>query len=106
MDLWQDCFLMKQRSYHVSNKTVRTVLAFILMLLIIDCFFFVDCFFAGEEGVVSVFKNTQRQLHTTRSWDFLGLVESKYKRSVGIESNIIVGVLDTGKVNLLVRTRI
>ncbi|CAD5330715.1 unnamed protein product [Arabidopsis thaliana] len=49
-----------------------------------------------EEGVVSVFKNTQRQLHTTRSWDFLGLVESKYKRSVGIESNIIVGVLDTG----------
>ncbi|CAL9229033.1 unnamed protein product [Arabidopsis halleri] len=49
-----------------------------------------------EEGVVSVFKNTQRQLHTTRSWDFLGLVESKYKRSVAIESNIIVGVLDTG----------
>ncbi|KAL1200173.1 Subtilisin-like protease SBT4.15 [Cardamine amara subsp. amara] len=49
-----------------------------------------------QEGVVSVFKNTQRQLHTTRSWDFLGMVESKYKRSVAIESNIIVGVLDTG----------
>ncbi|ESQ40268.1 hypothetical protein EUTSA_v10015584mg [Eutrema salsugineum] len=49
-----------------------------------------------EEGVVSVFKNTQRQLHTTRSWDFLGFVESKYKRSLAVESNIIVGVLDTG----------
>ncbi|XP_019084395.1 PREDICTED: subtilisin-like protease SBT4.15 [Camelina sativa] len=49
-----------------------------------------------EDGVVSVFKNTQRQLHTTRSWDFLGFVESKYKRSVALESNIIVGVLDTG----------
>lgn len=59
-----------------------------------------NCFFAGEEGVVSVFKNTQRQLHTTRSWDFLGMKESKYKRRVTVESNIIVGVLDTGKVNL------
>ncbi|XP_010495057.1 PREDICTED: subtilisin-like protease SBT4.15 [Camelina sativa] len=49
-----------------------------------------------EDGVVSVFKNIQRQLHTTRSWDFLGFVESKYKRSVALESNIIVGVLDTG----------
>ncbi|CAH2074290.1 unnamed protein product [Thlaspi arvense] len=49
-----------------------------------------------EEGVVSVFENTQRQLHTTRSWDFLGFVESKYKRRIAVESNIIVGVLDTG----------
>ncbi|KFK24826.1 hypothetical protein AALP_AA8G030100 [Arabis alpina] len=49
-----------------------------------------------EEGVVSVFKNTKQQLHTTRSWDFLGFVESKYKRNVAVESNIIVGVLDTG----------
>ncbi|CAN6838288.1 unnamed protein product [Brassica oleracea] len=49
-----------------------------------------------EEGVVSVFKNTQRQLHTTRSWDFLGFVESKYRISEAVESNIIVGVLDTG----------
>lgn len=47
-----------------------------------------------------MFKNTKQQLHTTRSWDFLGFVESKYKRREAVESNIIVGVLDTGKVNL------
>ncbi|CAN8297875.1 unnamed protein product [Cochlearia groenlandica] len=49
-----------------------------------------------EEGIISVFKNTQKQLHTTRSWDFLGFVESKYKTRASIESDIIVGVLDTG----------
>ncbi|KAK7842207.1 subtilisin-like protease sbt4.15 [Quercus suber] len=36
-----------------------------------------------------------RKLHTTRSWDFLGVPQS-VKRNHQIESNIIVGVLDTG----------
>ncbi|XP_010543901.1 PREDICTED: subtilisin-like protease SBT4.15 [Tarenaya hassleriana] len=49
-----------------------------------------------EEGVVSVFESTRRKLHTTRSWDFLGMKESKYQRRIPFESNIIVGVLDTG----------
>ncbi|KAK7378778.1 hypothetical protein VNO80_04225 [Phaseolus coccineus] len=48
-----------------------------------------------EESVVSVFPNTVRQLHTTRSWDFLGM-PLKVKRNSFIESHIIVGVLDTG----------
>lgn len=68
-----------------------------LSQLLVSFIFFRICFCAGDEGVVSVFKNTQRQLHTTRSWDFLGMVESKYRRSEAVESNIIVGVLDTGK---------
>jgi len=45
--------------------------------------------------VVSVFPNRVRQLHTTRSWDFLGM-PLKVKRNSMIESHIIVGVLDTG----------
>ncbi|CAL0328132.1 unnamed protein product [Lupinus luteus] len=47
------------------------------------------------EGVVSVFPSRNLQLHTTRSWDFLGLSKS-VKRRRAIESDVIVGVLDTG----------
>ncbi|KAJ8754152.1 hypothetical protein K2173_002051 [Erythroxylum novogranatense] len=50
---------------------------------------------SDEEGVVSVFKNKLNKLHTTRSWDFLGMPET-VKRRPEIESNIIVGVMDTG----------
>ncbi|KAF1897685.1 hypothetical protein Lal_00032442 [Lupinus albus] len=47
------------------------------------------------EGVVSVFPSINLQLHTTRSWDFLGLTNS-VKRNRAIESDVVVGVLDTG----------
>ncbi|KAF1898213.1 hypothetical protein Lal_00032979 [Lupinus albus] len=47
------------------------------------------------EGVVSVFPSKNFQLYTTRSWDFIGLTES-VKRSRDIESDVVVGVLDTG----------
>ncbi|XP_050259827.1 subtilisin-like protease SBT4.15 [Quercus robur] len=48
-----------------------------------------------NENVVSVFPSKMQKLHTTRSWDFLGMPQSM-KRNHQIESNIIVGVLDTG----------
>ncbi|XP_028784916.1 subtilisin-like protease SBT4.15 [Neltuma alba] len=48
-----------------------------------------------KEGVVSVFPNTVRKLHTTRSWDFLGMPLGVERRS-NVESHIIVGMLDTG----------
>ncbi|XVF83794.1 hypothetical protein PTKIN_Ptkin16aG0521000 [Pterospermum kingtungense] len=48
----------------------------------------------GKEGVVSVFLSQKKQLHTTRSWDFMGFTR-KVRRSV-IENDIIVGMLDTG----------
>ncbi|XVE99669.1 hypothetical protein REPUB_Repub03eG0219800 [Reevesia pubescens] len=48
----------------------------------------------GKEGVVSVFLSQKKQLHTSRSWRFMGF-SKKVKRSV-IESDIIVGMLDTG----------
>ena len=51
--------------------------------------------------MVSVIPSKMRKLHTTRSWDFLGVPQS-VKRNHQIESNIIVGVLDTGtKLRLL-----
>ncbi|KAE8732876.1 Cucumisin [Hibiscus syriacus] len=48
----------------------------------------------GKEEVVSVFLSQKKQLHTTRSWEFMGF-NKKMKRSI-IESDIIVGMLDTG----------
>ncbi|KAG6771778.1 hypothetical protein POTOM_023170 [Populus tomentosa] len=48
-----------------------------------------------EDSVVSVFANTRNRLHTTRSWDFLGMPQTA-KRRLEIESNTIVGLLDTG----------
>ncbi|KAF9594992.1 hypothetical protein IFM89_035765 [Coptis chinensis] len=47
------------------------------------------------EGVVSVFPNTMLKLHTTRSWDYLGLTPT-VARNNKVESDIIVGLLDSG----------
>ncbi|KAK7355421.1 hypothetical protein VNO80_14676 [Phaseolus coccineus] len=49
-----------------------------------------------EEGnVVSVFPNTHNKLHTTRSWNFLGLPLKKHRHS-RVEKHMIVGLFDTG----------
>ena len=45
--------------------------------------------------VVSVFPSRTLQLHTTRSWDFMG-VNEVIKQNPIAESNVIIGVLDTG----------
>ncbi|XP_042506543.1 subtilisin-like protease SBT4.3 [Macadamia integrifolia] len=50
---------------------------------------------ASKEGVVSVFPSRTLQLHTTRSWDFIGL-STAVKRIPKSESDVIVGVLDSG----------
>ncbi|XP_057838010.2 subtilisin-like protease SBT4.10 [Cryptomeria japonica] len=50
---------------------------------------------SGIEGVLSVFENKQNTLHTTRSWDFLGFPQN-IKRNLSYESDVIVGLLDTG----------
>ncbi|XP_040372091.1 subtilisin-like protease SBT4.15 [Rosa chinensis] len=51
---------------------------------------------SDDDRVVSVFPNTKLKLHTTRSWDFLGLPGNTKKRNLPIESKIVVGVIDTG----------
>ncbi|XP_047331638.1 cucumisin-like [Impatiens glandulifera] len=47
------------------------------------------------EEVVSVFSNRNNHLYTTRSWDFIGFYETS-RRVKSVESNIIVGIIDTG----------
>ncbi|KAB2063926.1 hypothetical protein ES319_A10G252100v1 [Gossypium barbadense] len=49
---------------------------------------------ADMEGVVSVFQSQKEELHTARSWDFVGFFE--HSRRTVLESDIIVAVLDTG----------
>ncbi|XP_047319772.1 subtilisin-like protease SBT4.6 [Impatiens glandulifera] len=47
------------------------------------------------EGIVSVFESRKLQVQTTRSWDYMGLT-LKIPRSPTIESDIIIGHIDTG----------
>ncbi|PKU60596.1 Cucumisin [Dendrobium catenatum] len=49
---------------------------------------------SGMEGLVSVFPSKQRQLHTTRSWNFMGFPLSVPRAS--FESDVIIGMIDTG----------
>ncbi|KAL0336314.1 UNVERIFIED_CONTAM: Subtilisin-like protease SBT4.3 [Sesamum radiatum] len=50
---------------------------------------------ARHEDVVSIFPSRTFQPLTTRSWDFMGLPENVH-RNLTVESDIIIGVLDTG----------
>nr|POF12180.1 subtilisin-like protease sbt4.3 [Quercus suber] len=50
---------------------------------------------ANRNEIVSVFPSKPYHLHTTRSWDFLGFSET-IKRNATAESDVIVGVIDTG----------
>ncbi|OWM66738.1 hypothetical protein CDL15_Pgr010389 [Punica granatum] len=50
---------------------------------------------ASRDDIISVFPSGTFHLHTTGSWDFLGLHETA-KRNPSIESDIIIGVLDSG----------
>ncbi|KAM1148723.1 hypothetical protein ACFX2B_029093 [Malus domestica] len=51
---------------------------------------------ANMKEVVSIFPSRTLQLQTTRSWDFMGLTEEISRNSSIVESDIIVGVFDTG----------
>ncbi|KAL4577815.1 hypothetical protein LXL04_013929 [Taraxacum kok-saghyz] len=52
------------------------------------------------EGVVSVFENRKRKLHTTHSWDFIGLGEEETMEIPGFSTkdqvDVIIGFIDTG----------
>ena len=45
--------------------------------------------------MLSVFPSRTLQLQTTRSWEFIGLTKTA-KRNPTVESDVIIGVLDTG----------
>ncbi|XP_042499358.1 subtilisin-like protease SBT4.14 [Macadamia integrifolia] len=50
---------------------------------------------SSMDRVISVFPNRYHKLSTTKSWDFIGFPLT-VKRKLKIESDIIVGLLDTG----------
>lgn len=54
---------------------------------------------SAMDEVLLVFQNQYRKLHTTRSWDFIGLPLSA-KRRLKLESDIVVALLDTGSSKL------
>ncbi|KAI3992841.1 hypothetical protein MKX01_021564 [Papaver californicum] len=50
-----------------------------------------------SESVISVFESKINQLHTTRSWDFLGVDDvPQNNTNVESKSDVIVGVIDSG----------
>ncbi|KAK9734759.1 hypothetical protein RND81_04G161400 [Saponaria officinalis] len=49
----------------------------------------------SRKEVLSVFPNRKHQIQTTRSWDFLGVPKPAPQQQVA-ESNIVVGVIDSG----------
>ncbi|KAL0922347.1 hypothetical protein M5K25_006325 [Dendrobium thyrsiflorum] len=49
---------------------------------------------SGMEELVSVFPSKQMQLHTTRSWNFMGFPSSAPRGP--FESDVIIGMIDTG----------
>ncbi|KAG9456595.1 hypothetical protein H6P81_001103 [Aristolochia fimbriata] len=55
---------------------------------------------AKMPGVVSVFPNLKRKLHTTHSWDFMGLMKDDTMEILGFstknQENVIIGFIDTG----------
>ncbi|KAI9196095.1 hypothetical protein LWI28_020987 [Acer negundo] len=51
--------------------------------------------YSSTDEVVSIFPSRTLHLQTTRSWDFMGFNES-VSRKRNTESNIIVGVIDSG----------
>lgn len=65
-------------------------------------FYFPIMWFPSEmPGVVSVFPNSKRTLHTTHSWDFLGLSTDASTEIPGFstenQENVIIGFIDTGE---------
>lgn len=58
--------------------------------------------FTEMPGVVSVFPNCKRKLHTTHSWDFMGLLNDETMEVLGYspknQVNVVVGFIDTGEI--------
>lgn len=54
--------------------------------------------------MISVFPNLKRTLHTTHSWDFMGLIDDEAMGIPGYstknQDNVIIGFIDTGEVDV------
>uniref|UniRef100_A0A7N0ZW02 Uncharacterized protein n=1 Tax=Kalanchoe fedtschenkoi TaxID=63787 RepID=A0A7N0ZW02_KALFE len=49
-----------------------------------------------KQEILSVFPSQPLQLHTTRSWDFMGLTKSSDVGYPTVQSDMVIGVLDSG----------
>ena len=62
---------------------------------------------AEDPKVISVFPNLPRKLHTTRSWEFLGLTkdgqipDSSAWKAGRYGEDVVIGTLDTGESYIL-----
>ena len=60
-----------------------------------------------DPKVISVFPNLPRKLHTTRSWEFLGLTKkgkipvSSARKAGRFGEDVVIGTLDTGESYIL-----
>ncbi|XP_026452044.1 subtilisin-like protease SBT3.13 [Papaver somniferum] len=85
----------------IMNKRRNSILyiwvihQFLRIPLLIHISIFCQMLLEGSRGVVSVFPNQQRKLHTTKTWDFLGFPQN-VKRKAKLESNLVAGLIDTG----------
>lgn len=106
MALLQYLMKMKQKRLQVCSYVnswiylpyYKLLFHFNFLIDVIYYYFLVD---TEHPNVVSMFLNKRYELHTTRSWNFLGLEtdggfanDSVWKKSLG--EDIIIGNLDTG----------
>ncbi|KVH89665.1 Peptidase S8/S53 domain-containing protein [Cynara cardunculus var. scolymus] len=109
MVLWQTCYHVKQINSQVSFQNTKTMSYFVTKISrsVTGLELTMDenrkekntkprYLFKGKEGVLSVFPNSIQKLQTTRSWDFVGMPLKRTERNTKAESNLIIGVLDTG----------
>ncbi|XP_026382593.1 subtilisin-like protease SBT4.8 [Papaver somniferum] len=88
-------------SMEIMNKRRNSILyiwvihQFLRIPLLIHISIFCQMLLEGSRGLVSVFPNQQRKLHTTKTWDFLGFPQN-VKRKAKLESNLVAGLIDTG----------
>lgn len=92
MHLLLNCLRMKPRSYLACDH-FSLVPSYLLYLVFAFLSFSFVC--VAMDEVLSVIPNQYRKLHTTRSWDFIGLPLTA-KRKLKSENDTIVALLDTG----------
>lgn len=91
---------LKMKKLLESLVSASERLMFVVVLYF--CFDEMMVFFSEHPMVVSVFLNQGRKLHTTRSWDFLGLESNGRIRASSLwkkarfGEDTIIGNLDTG----------
>lgn len=94
--------LTDQQAYQIAGKLLAMPNIFQMLFISFSGITDISIFVTTEmPGVVSVFPNTKRRLHTTHSWDFMGLMGEEAMEIPGFSTknqvNVIIGFIDTGE---------